>query len=513
MTQITILEWSAIVMICVATAIAAVRILLVGIRNNQAPLFEASGDAAVWLFDSDELISASTATNRYIAENPHNLTWDTLRGALVDRFPGFPDSPGKVRQLTYVMVAAGTENDAAKIELEYLDGVIRVAINDPDLPNRSETETLPNNVLDELERLRDTVEKLPSPVWRMEAEGKVTWKNAAYMALEDQTDHDGKDTSLFPVIYDEFRAHGRRRLPLEFSDGSRSWYDVSQVTSSVGLLCYAVDVSAVVDAQSAQRNFVQTLAKTFAQLSIGLAIFDRNRQLALFNPALIDLTNLPAEFLSGRPTLPTFFDHLRDKRIMPEPKNYFDWRQEMADLVKAAADGRYLETWSLPSGSVYSVSGRPHPDGAIAFLIEDITAEITLTRRFRSDLELGQSILDHVGEGIVVFGADGIVSLSNATYRAIWDSDPDEGFTHSVVTDMTRMWQENCQPSPIWGEIRDFVSMRENRAEWTAEVTHKRIGPILLRVTPLPNGATMIGFIRGAGSDNGLISSNPENAA
>jgi len=53
----------------------------------------------------------------------------------------------------------------------------------------------------------------------------------------------------------------------------------------------------------AQRNFVQTLTKTFAQLSIGLAIFNRERQLVLFNPALIDLTALPADFLTGRPHL------------------------------------------------------------------------------------------------------------------------------------------------------------------------------------------------------------------
>ena len=71
---------------------------------------------------------------------------------------------------------------------------------------------------------------------------------------------------------------------------------------------YAVDVNAVVSAEISQRKFVQTLAKTFAQLSIGLAIFDRNRQLALFNPALIDLTALPAEFLSARPNLLSFFD-------------------------------------------------------------------------------------------------------------------------------------------------------------------------------------------------------------
>jgi PAS domain-containing protein len=57
-----------------------------------------------------------------------------------------------------------------------------------------------------------------------------------------------------------------------------------------------VDVTEIVRAQQAQKNFVQTLTKTFATLSIGLAIFDRNRQLMLFNPALIDLTALPPIF-------------------------------------------------------------------------------------------------------------------------------------------------------------------------------------------------------------------------
>jgi PAS domain-containing protein len=81
-----------------------------------------------------------------------------------------------------------------------------------------------------------------------------------------------------------------------------------------------LDITEIVRAQQAQKNFVQTLTKTFATLSIGLAIFDRNRQLMLFNPALIDLTALTADFLSARPNLLTAFDKLWDNQIMPETK-------------------------------------------------------------------------------------------------------------------------------------------------------------------------------------------------
>jgi hypothetical protein len=73
------------------------------------------------------------------------------------------------------------------------------------------------------------------------------------------------------------------------------------------------------------------------------------------------LLGLSPEYLSARPTLLSFFDNLRDHQIMPEPKNYRSWRESMAELVNAASEGSYLETWSLPSGLTYRVSGRPHP--------------------------------------------------------------------------------------------------------------------------------------------------------
>ena len=128
-------------------------------------------------------------------------------------------------------------------------------------------------------------------------------------------------------------------------------------------MVYALNVDTVVNAEIAQRNFVQILTKTFAHLSIGLAIFNRDRQLALFNPALVDLTDLPAEFLTGRPTIMCFFDRLRDNRTMPEPKNYANWRARVGTVVAAASDGSFRETWALPDGRTFRVTGRPHPDG------------------------------------------------------------------------------------------------------------------------------------------------------
>lgn len=257
---------------------------------------------------------------------------------------------------------------------------------------------------------------------------------------------------------------------------------------------FATDVSAIVKAEIAQRNFVQTLTKTFAQLSIGLAIFDRERQLVLFNPAVIDLTSLPAEFLSSRPNLMGFFDRLREQRIMPEPKSYTSWRAKLAELVAAAKDGSYQEIWTLPSGLTYRISGRPHPDGAIAFLFEDISAEISLTRRFRGQIEQSQAVIDSFAEAICVFSPTGTLTFCNEAYRNLWKTDPDNSFAEFSIIDATRQWQAKCKASPVWGEIRDFAGELGERVEWFDDVYLESGEPLECRCVPLPGGTTMIGF-------------------
>ena len=192
----------------------------------------------------------------------------------------------------------------------------------------------------ELDMLRVAMASIPSPLWESDENGHVIWANAAYREPW-RADRRRKtpDAHLFdilmPVGNDPVpRARSRQELGrTRIPSGTKS----PPARSNGTWLHHAVDIDAVVKAETAQRNFVQTLTKTFAHLPIGLAVFDRNRQLALFNPALIDLTSLPADFLSGRPNLLSFFDHMRENRMMPEPKNYSGWREQMAELVAAAS--------------------------------------------------------------------------------------------------------------------------------------------------------------------------------
>lgn len=206
-------------------------------------------------------------------------------------------------------------------------------------------------------------------------------------------------------------------------DTTQHWFDITTHKTDRGIFYYASNANHIVQAELAQRKFSQTLSQTFAQLSIGLAIFDRKRQLNTFNPALLDMTGLNFEFLSGRPTLDAILDRLRESRMLQEPKNYATWRERFTQMKEKAKTGTYSEHWNLPDGQTFCVTGQPHPDGAFALLFEDISAEISLTRRFRSEIEISQAVLDHFNEAVVVFSSAGNLVLANAAYADLWGTD------------------------------------------------------------------------------------------
>ncbi|MBU2980360.1 PAS-domain containing protein [Lentibacter algarum] len=279
----------------------------------------------------------------------------------------------------------------------------------------------------------ESLNKLPHPVWIASLESELIWANEAYKMLGSPQSPEAP-VFEFDTIKAMQNSGDRVSLMHPRKNGQTHWFDVSMFELEYdSYFNYAINVDGLIAAEVAQRKFVQTLAKTFAQLSIGLAIFDRDRRLVLFNPALVDLTALPAHFLSAQPNLQSFFDQLRENRIMPEPKDYASWRSQIADLVVKSVGGNYQETWSLPSGLTYRVSGRPHPDGAIALLIEDITAEITLTRRFKGQIELSNTALETLKSAVVIFGPDGSVVFWNSTFKTLFNiSDSASTAEHTV---------------------------------------------------------------------------------
>lgn len=454
------------------------------------------------VFTNGELVDTSVGAEVLIGghRDENESYWDAIRRRCQHRFGDLPKLPDDVfvsNASSERIFPARKSDDDGQLVFSRLGNNVRLTLMD-----RMPTELERQVMLDtrrELGILRNAIDHAPNPVWTTNPAGHVTWSNRAYRDLADLLDRlngDSEDarTPLFETA-DDKRKIKPVRVPLQLKDSSkRHWYEVVTRPYRDGFVSYATNIDAVINAEIAQRNFVQTLTKTFAQLSIGLAIFDRNKQLALFNPALIDLTALPADFLSARPDLLSFFDHMRNAQIMPEPKNYGSWREKMSDLVAAAQDGRYSETWNLPSGLTYRVSGKPHPDGAVAFLFEDISAEISLTRRFRADLELCHAVLDRQKSAVAVFSSLQTLTFCNEAFRKVWDWDPDNGLTETRLQDALNAWTSACTTAPELQPLVEFVQSRGDSKNLHLSMQHKDFGELGFVAEPLPGGATMVTF-------------------
>lgn len=482
-------DYLIILLTCALTA-AIVLVMIARSRHMSPNLARIDGSrdprAAVFLFRDGVLVQANSAALQYCADGPLSaFDWPKLSEHVATRFPEFPSAQGSFLHRDFAVLHSSVPQDSSVITIDQWGGMARVTLIESDVSAHQTKGVASRAALE-----------APIPIWKTDSDDRLIWTNAAYDALANSLDHVQPlqitplfDTGLLAPNDSQFRASATSLTQKE-----AQWFDIRVVRSPHSTTYYATDANAIVSAEIAQRNFVQTLAKTFAQLSIGLAIFDRDQRLALFNPALIELTGLPADFLSAQPGLSAFFDKLRDNRMMPEPKSYASWRDLINDLVLAATDGRYAETWTLPSGLTYRVSGRPHPDGAVAFLFEDISAEISLTRRFRAEIEQGHTVLDQINTGLALFSATGELLLCNRFYRDLWNTDPDSAFAEYTLHDALQVWQNDTRPSDVWQNFRDSPNNDNPRTAWAEIVLMHSGQPLNVTVTPVAGGTMLIQF-------------------
>ncbi|OYW48770.1 MAG: hypothetical protein B7Z31_14865 [Rhodobacterales bacterium 12-65-15] len=398
----------------------------------------------VFLFDGERLVDATPSARALLPEGEVTRAWARLLSRLQPMFPGLASA---------------------------LEGLPRTA-------------------------QRAVLSRAPVLMWRESAEREVIWANHAYLIRASELLTPGVDLSWpLPSLFDPAKAGPGRssRTKLQMPSG-QEWFDLVRVPEGDEALCYAVAANSAVQAETALRDFMQTLTKTFADLPIGLAIFDRSRVLQLFNPALADLTTLPPDFLISRPTLNAVLDAMRARAMIPEPKDYRSWRKQLTKLEEEAAMGLFEETWSLPGGQTYRVIGRPHPNGALAFMFEDISSEMMRTRLYRADLELGQSVIDAVDEGVAVFSLGGQLVMSNLAYAQLWNHDPAILLSDAGIGTLCAWWREHSAPTLLWDDAVDFVGMLGDRSPWEGEVRLLDGRLLTCRFRPLAGGATLITF-------------------
>ncbi len=310
------------------------------------------------------------------------------------------------------------------------------------------------------------------PVWVVDGDGAEVARNAACARLA---------VASLPQVA------GRAAL-------AGQWFDIAARQHGAGQVFSAVPVDGVIKAETALRDFRTTLGDTFAQLDTGLALFDAAGLLQMFNPALTELTGLPVDFLMRRPNLGSVLDTLRDRGMLPEPKDWLAWRRMMLEVSMRPEAVVHEEVWGLPGGVTYRATLRPQAKGSFALVVQDISTEMIRSRRYRADMELAQSVIDTLDEGIAVFAGTGQLVLSNAAYADLWGHDPGTVLGDVSIGRIAAYWRELSAPDPLWSRIEEFIATEGERDGWQAEARLRDGRLIACKIAPIWDGATLASF-------------------
>lgn len=452
------------------------------LRPDREARPETQVEPLAFLFRQNRMVDATAPARALLEILPGDGDWQRLMGWVSMHLPDAGGSAAifeGLREKGRVELTSGKGGAGARLRAcfeDVGDDYLRVMLSDP-TSERSGTvvDSLTLSAMEEeIGMLRSAVDSSPMLAWREDQNGTITWANTAYLDLAERKSQ-GETSWPLPKLIElparTLQPLTPRRAQIE-DEGEIRWFECHSHSSGDQSVAIALPADAAVRAERSLREFVQTLTKTFADLPIGMAIFDRDRKLQLFNPALIDLTGLSAGFLTARPTLYAFLDRLREARMVPEPKDYRSWRNHMSTLESAAASGHHVETWSLPGGQTYRVTGRPHPDGAVAFLFEDITSEISLTRKFRADLLLGKEVLDGLSDAVAVFGGSGRLAMSNSVYDALWGTG-----NHGALAEHIETWRRLSGDGPGLQRLNELLDHPSVGVDGKVEVSGAMAGP------------------------------------
>ena len=450
--------------------------------------FVYSPQSATFLFQDDLLINHDACADCLFGKHVPNLAdWPTLREWLGTRFGSLPEHLEHVPNNTNLDLVATDPTDKASLVFKRNANITHMILTDPILHGPADRhEAISNSTA--LKEHITALRHAPCAICISSADGQTVWQNTVFQGLSSELKK--QILSITPTTTSN-------RIMAQ-QDGEEYWYEIQIAERADRQLRFASDITRIVAAERSQQQFVQTLTKTFATLTTGLALFDRNRQLVLFNPALTDLTGLSVKFLTARPNLISFFDNLRDRQVMPEPKNYNSWRAQITKITESASDGFYQEVWAPPSGLTYRVTGRPHPDGAVAFLFEDISDEVSLTRRFRAQLELRQSVMDSLPEAMAVIAPNNILLVCNSACSKLLKIDPDSSIVEMTMRDMLSIYQKEIPGDAYWSKVATQIASHQlqnpitktlktrNGITVSCTVTQVSGGSIVFRLLPLP---------------------------
>jgi signal transduction histidine kinase len=369
---------------------------------------------------------------------------------------------------------------------------------------RAEIEARHDLLADEVEATRAMLASAPMPIWIRDRDERLAWVNAAYAAAVEA----GDDAEAVAHGLELLDTSARGAIASAHADaavfthrlstivaGARRIFDVADIASDGGSAGIAVDVTEVEAAEAALRREVDFNARTLDQLQTAVAIFGPDRRLKSYNAAYRALFDLDPAFLESAPEEAAILDRLRAARKLPEQADFRSWR---ADLFSAYRSMEAREQWwHMPDGQTLRVIANPHPQGGATWVYENVTERLDLESRYNALVSVQGETLDHLSEGVAVFGSDGRLRLHNPAFAVVWSLATDFLAASPHVSEIVAACRRSGDDEAMWQRFTACVAgLDETRASISGRMERPDNNRVIDYATvPLPDGQTMVTFV------------------
>jgi signal transduction histidine kinase len=229
---------------------------------------------------------------------------------------------------------------------------------------------------------------------------------------------------------------------------------------------------------------------------VPIAIFDADTKLSFCNKAGLQFFNIEESYVMSSPSFAETLGVLVDKKKITEAKDYQTlkntWLGYFREIV--APHHEFMHT---PDGRSVNIVISPHYGGGLIFVFEDITEKLVMERERNALFAVQRETIEHLHDGILVFGTDNKVRIINPAINEVWGTDSfSTDFSNLHIRDFfSRASDLFVSPDDYEAWISQVISMSEFRTESSgtiALVTGKNIDYVYV---PLPDGLNLIRFV------------------
>lgn len=353
----------------------------------------------------------------------------------------------------------------------------------------------------EVRQYANILNRSHNPVWVRDEHMQMVYYNLAFSLVSDNGEEEEDALELYRgerMLAREAWEAGKELVHTKriVVDGERRLYQIRLVPSREDACVsgYAMDVTRQDEAREEIQRYVQAQRDLLESSTSAMAIYGRDQRLKFYNFAFVALWKLDDDWLDEEPTYGEVIEALREKRSLPEQANFKAFKDKHLKLFTTLIEPEE-EFYFLPDGRTLRVVAIPHALGGLLFSYEDVTDRLALERSYNTLIAVQKETLDNLHEGVVVFGEDGRLRLSNPAYLTMWKlSEEDVGSRPHInqILEKTRAYYHYADWESFCGEAIGRLQSRNV----SASRLEREDGSVLdWSSVPLPDGGTLITYI------------------